>query len=210
VVGFPLLSAMALRHMSASRGLLFTGLLPLATAIFGVVRGGERPRKFFWAFALTGAALVGGFALSSGAGGTVRGDLLMAAAVTVCGLGYAEGASLSRRLGGWEVICWALLLMAPAMFLVGLYAMPVTLAGIGLGAWAGLAYVSLFSMLIGFMFWYRGLALGGTASIGQLQLLQPMIGFGLAAFLLHESIGWPLLAVTAGVLLCVFGARRFA
>ncbi|HEX7853735.1 MAG TPA: DMT family transporter [Sphingobium sp.] len=177
---------------------------------FGVLCGGERPRPLFWAFALVGAALVCAFALSTGRGGASVSDAWMMAAVMVCGLGYAEGARLSRRLGGWQVICWALLIAMPVMLPLAWMTIPSSLSGIGSGAWIGLGYVSLFSMLIGFVFWYRGLALGGTASIGQLQLLQPLLGFGLAASLLHEPIGWPLLLTTGGILLCVAGARRFA
>ena len=65
-------------------------------------------------------------------------------------------------------------------------------------------------MLIGFIFWYRGLAQGGIAAVGQLQLLQPFFGLVLAATLLHESVGWPMIAVTIAVILCVAGAKRFA
>ena len=88
--------------------------------------------------------------------------------------------------------------------------MPPTFAGIEAPAWIGLAYVSLFSMLIGFVFWYRGLAQGGIAAVGQLQLLQPFFGLALAATLLHEPVTWLMLSVTVGVILCVAGARRFA
>jgi len=65
-------------------------------------------------------------------------------------------------------------------------------------------------MLIGFIFWYRGLAQGGIAAVGQLQLLQPFFGLALAAGLLHERVDIAMLAVTAGVVLCVAGARKFA
>lgn len=77
-------------------------------------------------------------------------------------------------------------------------------------AWISLAYVSLFSMLIGFVFWYKGLAQGGIAAVGQLQLLQPFFGLALAATVLHEAVTWLMLLVTVAVILCVFGARRFA
>ena len=210
VLGFPLLSALALQHITAAHSIVFVGLLPLATAGFAVLLGGERPRPSFWAFSLAGAALVAGFALTRGAEGSVAGDLLMLAAVAVCGLGYAEGGRLARRLGGWQVICWALAICAPVMAMMALYAWPASLAHVGAPAWAGLAYVSLFSMLIGFVFWYRGLALGGVAAVGQLQLLQPFMGLVLAAGLLGEPVGWPMAAVTAGVVLCVAGAKRFA
>src|SRR5438477_6484559 len=115
VVGFPLLTALALQHVTAAHSIVFIGLLPLATAIFGVLRGGERPKPAFWLFSILGAGTVAGFALSRSDGGSVVGDLLMVAAILLCGLGYAEGATLSRRLGGWQVISWALLLSLPMM-----------------------------------------------------------------------------------------------
>jgi drug/metabolite transporter (DMT)-like permease len=210
VVGFPLLTALALRHITSAQSIVYVGLLPLATATFGVVRGGERPRPAFWLFSCVGSALVGGFALSQGGGASAEGALLMFGAIIVCGLGYAEGARLSRRLGGWQVISWALVLALPVMLLLSLATMPPSLSDVRLSAWLALAYVSLFSMLLGFVFWYRGLALGGIAAVGQLQLLQPFFGLFLAAFLLNETIAWPMLAVTAAAVCCVAGARRFA
>ena len=210
VVGFPLLTALALQHITAAHSIVFIGLLPLATAIFGVLRGGERPKPAFWLFSLLGAATVAGFALSRSEGGSVEGDLLMIAAILLCGLGYAEGATLSRRLGGWQVISWALLLSLPLMAAITLFTLPASWIGIGAPAWISLGYVSIFSMLVGFVFWYRGLALGGIASVGQLQLLQPFFGLILAAALLHEPIAWTMIAATAVVVLCVAGAKRFA
>jgi drug/metabolite transporter (DMT)-like permease len=210
VVGFPLLSALALQHITSARSIVFIGLLPLATAIFGVIRGGERPKPAFWLFAVVGAALVAGFAFANSDGTSLTGDLLMVAAIVVCGLGYAEGANLSRRLGGWQVISWALVLALPVMVAIGLVTLPNVWSGIGGPAWLGLAYVSVFSMLVGFVFWYRGLALGGTAGVGQLQLLQPFFGLALAGFLLGEPVAWSMIAVTGLVVLCVAGAKRFA
>ena len=210
VVGFPLLTALALKHVTAAHSIVFVGLLPLATAIFGVVRGGERPQLAFWIFSLIGSALVVGFAFSQGITRAPLGDLLMLGAIIVCGLGYAEGAVLSRRLGGWQVISWALVLSLPLMALLTAMTWPAGFGGIGEPAWIGLAYVSLFSMLIGFIFWYRGLAQGGIAAVGQLQLLQPFFGLALAATLLHESVSPAMLAVTVAVVACVAGAKKFA
>lgn len=209
VVGFPLLTALALQHITAAHSTVFIGLLPLATAIFGVLRGGERPRPAFWLFSCTGSFLVTGFALSQGGSGSLFGDLLMVAAILLCGLGYAEGATLSRRLGGWQVISWALLLSLPVMAVLALATLPQVWSGIDAAAWTGLVYVSLFSMLIGFVFWYRGLALGGIAGVGQLQLLQPFFSLLLAGLLLGEAVSWPMIAVTALVVGCVAGAKRF-
>lgn len=210
VVGFPLLTALALQHVTSAHSIVFIGLLPLATAIFGVLRGGERPRPAFWIFSALGSVLVAGFALLQGGAGSLLGDALMLAAITVCGLGYAEGAKLSRTLGGWQVISWALVLSLPVMLALAVFTLPPALGAISAPAWISLGYLSLFSMLIGFVFWYRGLALGGIAAVGQLQLLQPFFGLALAATLLHEPVTWSMLLVTLAVIACVFGARRFA
>ena len=210
VIGFPLLTALALRHITAAHSIVFVGLLPLATAFFAVLRGGERPRPAFWLFSGVGGLSVAGFAMAQSRGASLTGDLLMAAAILLCGLGYAEGATLSRRLGGWQVISWALVLAFPVMAAIALATLPPVWSGIGWAAWGGLAYVSLFSMLIGFVFWYRGLALGGIAGVGQLQLLQPFFGLALAGLILQEPVAWTMVAVTALVVLCVAGAKRFA
>jgi drug/metabolite transporter (DMT)-like permease len=210
VVGFPLLTALALEHITSAHSIVFIGLLPLATAIFGVVRGGERPHGAFWLFSGLGSLLVVSFALLQDASTSRLGDALMFAAIVVCGLGYAEGGKLSRTLGGWQVISWALVVSLPIMLPLAFLLMPPSFAGIGTAAWLGLAYVSLFSMLIGFVFWYRGLAQGGIAAVGQLQLLQPFFGFALAAWLLNEPVTWLMLAATAAVIVCVAAARSFA
>lgn len=209
VVGFPLLTALALQHMTSAHSIVFIGLLPLATAIFGVIRGGERPKPAFWLFSVLGSALVVGFALFQDLTASAVGDALMFAAIVVCGLGYAEGAKLSRTLGGWQVISWALVLSLPIMIVLVLIYMPSSFSRIDPPAWISLAYVSLFSMLIGFVFWYRGLAEGGIAAVGQLQLLQPFFGLALAATLLHEPVTSAMMIVTVGVILCVAGARKF-
>ncbi|MEB8258210.1 DMT family transporter [Enterobacter asburiae] len=210
VVGFPLLTAMALRHVSSAHSIVFLGLLPMATAIFGVVRGGERPRLAFWIFSVTGSLLVMGFALFQGGAISATGDLLMLASIVVCGLGYAEGAKLSRELGGWQVICWALIIALPVMLVATIETIPEGISDISLPVWLALGYVSLFSMLIGFIFWYSGLAAGGIAAVGQLQLLQPFFGLGLSATLMSETVSPVMIMITLGVLLCVIGSRRFA
>lgn len=210
VAGFPLLTALALQHITSARSIVFIGILPLVTAIFGVLRGGERPRLAFWLFSIVGAILVAGFALMQAGNASPVGDLLMIAAVIACGLGYAEGALLARRLGGWQVISWALVLALPVMAAVALFSLPRAWAPVSVPAWLGLGYVSVFSMLIGFVFWYRGLALGGIATVGQLQLLQPFFGLALAWLLLGEPVEGLMLAVTVLVVLCVIGAKRFA
>ena len=210
VVGFPLLTALALQHITAAHSIVFIGLLPLATAMFGVWRAGERPKPAFWIFSVMGALAVAGFAFTQNSDVSLIGDALMVLAVLLCGLGYAEGAALSRRLGGWQVISWALLLALPIMAVLTLVSLPGTWSGVSVPAWASLAYVSVFSMLVGFVFWYRGLALGGITGVSQLQLLQPFFGLLLAGLLLGEAVPLSMIAVTVLVVACVIGAKRFA
>jgi len=209
VIGFPLLTALALQYVTSAHSIVFIGLLPLATAVFGVLRGGERPRPVFWLFSILGSLLVMGYAVAQGLSAAPAGDVLMLLAVLVCGLGYAEGAKLSRSLGGWQVICWALVVSLPVVAPLSLLLAPATLSGISLPAWLSLGYVALFSMLIGFVFWYRGLAQGGIAAVGQLQLLQPFFGLALAG-LLHEQVSLGMVLVTVAVIGCVAGAKKFA
>ncbi|WP_017255689.1 DMT family transporter [Pseudomonas tolaasii] len=210
VIGFPLLTALALQYVSSAHSIVFVGLLPLATALFGVLRGGERPRPVFWLFSILGSALVMGYAFAQGLSAAPVGDVLMLLAILVCGLGYAEGAKLSRSLGGWQVICWALVVSLPVVAPLSVMLAPSSVAGISLPAWLSLGYVALFSMLIGFVFWYRGLAQGGIAAVGQLQLLQPFFGLALAAGLLHEQVSLGMLLVTVAVIGCVAGAKKCA
>lgn len=210
VVGFPLLTALALRYVTSAHSIVFLGLLPLCTAIFAVLRAGERPRPAFWLFAILGSSFLVGYAAIGKVEGSFEGNLFMLGAVVVCGLGYAEGANLSRKLGGWQVICWALLLSLPVMLPIALFTMPESFKHVTQSGWVGLLYVSFFSMLIGFVFWYRGLALGGIAAVGQLQLLQPFMGLAISAALLHETVSWQMITMTLGAIVCVAGAKKFA
>lgn len=210
VIGFPLLTAFALQDVSAAHSLMYLGLLPLCTAAFGVVRGERRPQPAFWLFSLAGGAVVASYALAAKESHASWQDLLTIAAVIVCGAGYAEGARVARGLGGWQTIAWALALALPVALPIAALTWPASFQAVTFSAWMGLGYVSLFSMLIGFIFWYHGLAKGGTAAVGQLQLLQPFIGFGFAALFLHESISGVMLACALAALGCVAGAKKFA
>jgi drug/metabolite transporter (DMT)-like permease len=210
VLGFPMLSALALQYVTSAHSIVFLGMLPLSTAVFGIMRGGESPKPVFWLFSVLGSTFVIGFAIAQGLTASPIGDVLMLLAITICGLGYAEGAKLSKVMGGWQVISWALVLSLPIMAPLALFTLPSSLTAVHKEAWFGLGYVAVFSMFIGFIFWYRGLAQGGITAVGQLQLLQPFFGLALASTLLHEQISISMVAVTVGVILCVAGSKRFA
>lgn len=201
VVGFPLCSALALRDTTSAHGAVLVGLLPAATAAFAVVRGGERARWQFWAACGFGVVTVIGFAMIQGAGQVRAADLWLLAAVGCAALGYAEGAVLSRDLGGWQVISWALLLALPLTVPVTVADLDVTHAP-PVSAWLGLAYVSVVSQFAGFYAWYRGLAQGGIAKIAQLQLAQPVLTLVWSALLLAEPVG----PATAGAAVLVIAA----
>jgi drug/metabolite transporter (DMT)-like permease len=208
VIGFPVLSSLALRELSSAHASVIVGLLPAATAAFAVARGGERPGRGFWAAAAAGLVAVLAFAVTQGAGGLALADLYVLGAVALCAFGYAEGATLSRRYGGWQVICWALVLTAPALVPVVVFAVAVDGLSAGVDAWLGFAYVSLFSMFLGFFAWYRGLALGGIARIGQIQLGQPVLTLVWAALLLGEQVGVATVLAALAVLACVGLTQR--
>lgn len=203
VIGFPLLSAIAMQEAPASYGAVITGLLPLSTALCGVWRAGERPSLPFWCFAGLGSVLVVLFALLSGSGTIRVADLALLGAVVAAGLGYAEGAILSRTLGSWQVICWSLVLSVPLLLPIVLQHVPTSLAFITVEAWVGFLYVSVFSMFLGFFAWYRGLSLGGIARVGQIQLLQPFLTILFSVMLLGEPLTLTTLVFALGVILCV-------
>ncbi len=209
VVGFPLFTGLALRHAEAGHGAVVIGLLPAATAGLSVLRSGERPSARYWLFALTGmtAIAVLAFARSTTTELAV-GDLFFLCAVLAAAVGYTEGAMLSRELGGWQTISWALLLALPITI-------PIAIAGLGSidgnerwTAWTAFAYLGMVSMFLGFFAWYAGLALGGIARVSQVQLMQPLLSVVWAVLFLHERADWLLFVVATIVLVAVFGSRR--
>lgn len=188
--GFPVCSAWAMTRIDASHGAVLVGFLPLATAVAAFIRAGERPSTRFWLSSLAGSVTIALFSLSSGSGAFSPGDGVLFLGVLLAALGYAEGGRLAREIGGWQVICWSLVLAFPVI--VG----PVLWLGFAhglstsLSAWGGFAYLTLVSAFLGFFAWYHGLALGGVAKVGQIQLLQPFLTFIFAAVFLGEQFGW--------------------
>ncbi len=208
VFGFPLFTALALHSLSSAHGAVIVGLLPAATAVAAVLFAGERPSGAFWAASGAGLVAVLIFAAAQGAGLPSAADGLVLIAVAFGALGYAQGGALARELGGWQTICWALVLSLPLTVPVTLVA---SLAGDLSGAadaWAGFAYVSLVSMFLGFFAWYAGLARGGIARIGQVQLAQPVLTLAWAALLLGEVVSAGMVAAALIVLACVVATQR--
>jgi drug/metabolite transporter (DMT)-like permease len=208
VVGFPLFTSLALRDLPASHGAVVVGMLPAATAVAAVLRAGEHPTRAFWLASTAGLAAVLAFALTRGGGDLGGPDLELLAAIALCALGYAEGGRLSRELGGARTICWALVLSLPVTTVVTATALIHTGAHAGTTAWLGFAYVSVISMFLGFFAWYAGLARGGVAKIGQVQLAQPVLTLLWAALILGESVGLATVLTALVVLACVVATQR--
>ncbi|WP_144640664.1 DMT family transporter [Bordetella genomosp. 13] len=207
VVGWPMASTLAMQTVPSSHGAIFNGLLPLSTAAFAAWRSGERPSPRFWLWALAGAALVTAYALRQGHGALQTGDLWLLLAVLLGGLGYAEGARASRTLGGWRTICWALAISAPVLVLpVGWMAADASLPSAQV--LYACAYLAFGSMFLGFFAWYRGLAVGGIARVGQIQLLQPFLTVMAAAAVFGESVETSTFFFAAAVIAIIAGGRR--
>jgi drug/metabolite transporter (DMT)-like permease len=209
VVGFPILTSYALKHVPSAHGAVVIALLPAATAAFGVILARERPPRAFWGAVLIGMVAVLIFAIIQGAGKPQWEDALLLGAVVAAAFGYAEGGRLSREIGGWRVISWAVVIAAPFLLPFVIADLPNVDWHASGGEWLGLAYVSFVSMYLGFLAWYRGLALGGIARVGQLQLAQPVLTLVWSWLLLGESIGWAEIIAGLVIVGSVALTRRF-
>ncbi|MBX9591007.1 MAG: DMT family transporter [Hyphomonadaceae bacterium] len=192
IIGFPLLMTIAMQYAPASHAAVVLAVLPLLTAMAGVLVAHERPSLGFWICGVVGTLVVLIYAIlsGSGAGNLHWADLLLAAAALSAATAYALGGEMSLRIGGWEVISWALVVSAPAILVLFLFLAPPINWGASASAWAGFLYVAVFSQFLGFFAWNKGMSLGGIAKIGQMQLLQPFVTLVAAYLLLGETIGW--------------------
>ncbi|MCF6261623.1 MAG: DMT family transporter [Gammaproteobacteria bacterium] len=188
VIGFPLFSALAMTTLTAVHGGVVAGVLPMMTAIAGVLLTRERPSIGFWLTGVAGCLVVIRFAYPEGFQQVLAGDVYLALAVISAAFGYALGGRLSTELGGWQVICWALVLAFPLVLIPSGMQLPAATQHIPVTAWLCFVYLALGSQLLGFVFWYKALALGGIVRVSQIQLLQPFITLLAAALLLGEQL----------------------
>jgi drug/metabolite transporter (DMT)-like permease len=208
IVGFPLLSAWALKQLPAAHGAIMIAIVPLFTALAGALRTRERPSPGFWLTSLVSGATVLMFSIWSSNEGLQAADLILLAAAVAVAIGYAEGGQLAKEIGGWQVVCWALVLAAP--FLVLPVGLAIYLHGISAPgeAWLGFAYITAISQLTAFFLWYQGLALGGVVRVSQVQFLQPFMTLAISAMILGEQVTPAMLGVTAVVVAMVMIGKR--
>lgn len=207
VVGFPVLTVAAMQTVSASHGAVVIGLLPLSTTVVGVIAARERPSLLFWLVSFVGTALTLAFVLRQANGGIAVGHLYLLASVAVAAVGYAVGGRLAVQIGGWRVICWALVLYAPLLGIAACFVpfLPLDASAASLGAFF---YLVTVSQLVGFFAWYAGLAMGGIARVSQVQLLQLFMTLAASSILLREELGGEVFIFGALVVACVaFSAR---
>jgi len=188
VIGFPVFSSMAMQYVPASHGGVVLGILPLATAVAGVLIGHERPSLSFWLVSLAGCCLVVFYTLLQGSGQADIADFALLAATLSAATGYAVGAKLSKELGGWQVISWALVLACPFIIIPTIHFAPESFTSLSTMGIASFLYLALVSQLFAFFMWYKGLALGGIARVSQTQLLQPFVTLFASALILGEVI----------------------
>jgi drug/metabolite transporter (DMT)-like permease len=189
VLGFPVLTAWAMKTVPASHGGVVLGVLPLATAVAAVIVSREKPSVGFWIFSLIGSIVVVTYSLLQGLGSFQLGDLLLIGAVLSAGLGYALGGKLSKELGGWQVICWALVISFPFIILPAWMQAPEEdINSLPLNVLLSFLYLALVSQLFGFFLWNKGLALGGIARVSQTQLMQPFVTLLASAYLINETV----------------------
>jgi drug/metabolite transporter (DMT)-like permease len=208
VFGFPIFSAIAMRTAPSSHGAVVLGALPLATAFMSTIFAGEKPSPQFWAWSILGSGLVAVFALWDGGVELHSADVLLVLAVLAASMGYAAGGQLSRKLGGWQVICWALVLALPISLPITLFLARNISGHESVIGWGCFAYMSIMSQLVGFFAWNKGLAIGGVAKVGQVQLLQSFMSLLAAATLLGEAISARMIVFALLVAACVWFGRK--
>jgi drug/metabolite transporter (DMT)-like permease len=208
VIGFPLFLGLALRQVPAVHAAVITGVLPLTTALVAAWHLRQRPSLGFWACAVLGGALVLWFAVLQGGGQLVLADAYLLLAMFSASVAYVAGARLSLQWRAEHVISWMLVISLPVTAPVALAAWPV--AAVRPAAWWGFAYVTVFSMWLGFFAWYRGLALGGTLRVSQVQLVQPFLSLLLAPLVLGEPLPALALGFAVAVMLIVFTGKRMS
>ena len=208
VVIFPATMGLAFQTIPSSHGGVIMGILPLMTAVFAALIDHDRPSPLFWVCALGGGLIVVAFALREGGFAFQTGDLWLFFGSPLCSLGYVISAKLSRHMPGWEVICWSLVLTAPISFLGTWYSWAPDDAQAAWSSVGALAYLGLVSMFAAYFFWNIGLAMGGIARVGQIQLLQTFFTLGLSALLLGEHIGWDTVGFASAVVILIAIARQ--
>lgn len=210
---FCTLLSLGLGHTTAARGGLIIAVAPLLTGVASYALRRRWPRAGWWVGLGIATAGLAAFMASHANGldgGTVKGDLIVAAAFVATAVANMIGSWMVPRIGAIGFTCWGAAISA--VFAVPF--MPAALADLyahgSAGDWAIVAFLASISAIVAPSLWYWAMAHGGVGRISALQFLQPVMVVGFAAVLLAERITLPLLATAAVVLGGVALARRFS
>ena len=207
VIGWPILTTLALTETTSAHAAVITAGLPLATAVLAVFRLHEKVPKAFWAAALVGTFTLVIYAWLNGGqeGSSLKADLFLVGAVVAAAIGYAEGAILSKVMPGWQVVSWCVVLTLPLTmpyFLISLWLGRETHSITSVSLMAFL-FTAFGSMYFGFFAWYRGLSELGVARGSQVQLVQSLLTLLWSALLLGEIVTSKTLVAASVVVVCV-------
>jgi drug/metabolite transporter (DMT)-like permease len=207
VYGFPIFTSLAMKTLPSAHSGIVLGILPLAMSAIGAIRFRERPSFAYWVTAVCGTLLVLVYSMVDG-GGLALGDIWLLLAIVTAAIGYSEGGKLAEEMGAIKVISWAMAMTLPINIPATYIFANTALTDLSTNVFISFLYIGLFSAFIGFFFWYRGIALGGVARVGQVQLLQPFLTLIGAYLLLGEPITLLNMVFAIAVLVVVLIGRK--
>jgi drug/metabolite transporter (DMT)-like permease len=210
VIGFPLLTTVALQSTSAADAAVVIAALPIATAVLAVLRTRERMGGLFWACSTIGTLAVAAFAVTRGGGdgASLPATLMLLGAVLAAAVGYNEGGRLSGQVPGWVVISWALVVALPVTVPLLGVSLAVSPAAPSWSTTGALLFLALVPQYLGFFAFYAGLARAGVARASQTQLLQPLLTLVWSVLLIGEAVSVPTLLAALVVVASVAGTQR--
>ena len=188
IYGFPIFTSIAMKTLPSSHSGIVLGILPLAMSLFAAIKYKEKPSSSFWMISIFGTFIVISYTFIDNNGSLMIEDLWLLFAILFAAIGYSEGGTLAKEMGSIGVISWALVISLPINLFASYLFYETHYSSISFQAIISLTYVGLFSMFIGFFFWYKGIAIGGISRVGQVQLIQPFLTIVGAYFLTNEKI----------------------
>jgi len=191
---------------TATNTSLILSAMPAVVTVAAGALGMERvTRRQAWALVLATLGVITviasrGLALSQG---DWSGDLRILLAVFFW-TGYTLGLRrLGVRMTPLGVTAWTLLTGTPGLILAGLPGLlRLQWTTIGWGAWVGLAYSTLFSLVAAYILWSRGVQRIGASRAALYTCATPLIATGVAVLVLGER---PTLAHLVGGVLIIGG-----
>ncbi len=190
------------RTSVANSSLIF-GLTPVTVSLLGAWLGHERPGWTRWtgtALSLLGIYLV--VAHAEQGTSSLTGDLLIVGAMLSWAI-YTVG--MRPLLERYSAVFITGLTMAVGSVMYAPFALlwlrGVDLSAVSVGAWAGIVYSALFSLVAAYIIWYTAVREVGGGHTAMYSNIVPLVAMAVAAFVVHE----PLTALKIGGAAAVLG-----